>query len=122
MLSRELNYLEIIQDKQKKHEKEIQELKRLDLDRILLTVCMYYNFPVKRIKSKTRDRSVSRIRQIALYVAHKSRKSIYSIKDISRMIANRDHATLIHAIKTIEGEMQSYPKFREEIAQLLSIV
>ena len=49
--------------------------------------------------SPRRSRSVARPRQIAMYLA----KSITSrsLPEIGRRFANRDHTTVIHAVKTI---------------------
>ena len=62
-------------------------------------VCGYYNLNIKDIQTKSRKREVVQARQIAMYLARKYTKN--SLSSIGEQIGNRDHATVLHACKTI---------------------
>jgi len=62
-------------------------------------VCGYYNLSIRDIQTKSRKREVVQARQIAMYLARKHTKN--SLSSIGEQIGNRDHATVLHACKTI---------------------
>ena len=62
-------------------------------------VCGYYSLNIKDIQTKSRKREVVQARQVAMYLARKYTKN--SLSSIGEQIGNRDHATVLHACKTI---------------------
>ena len=50
--------------------------------------------------SQRRSRPLARPRQLAMYLAKKM--TTRSLPEIGRRFANRDHTTVIHAVKTID--------------------
>ena len=69
--------------------------------------------------SKRRERSVARPRQIAMYLAkHLTTKSL---PDIGRAF-DRDHTTVIHAVKTIDDMCLKDPSFKAEIDSLRRVL
>jgi len=45
-----------------------------------------------------------------------------SLPEIGRRFGNRDHTTVLHAIRKIEGEISSNPRLREEIEELKKLL
>ncbi|MDR1729059.1 MAG: chromosomal replication initiator protein DnaA [Prevotellaceae bacterium] len=73
--------------------------KAISIISIQEAVCKYYNLTIKDIQTKSRKREVVQARQIAMYLARKHTKN--SLSSIGEQIGNRDHATVLHACKTI---------------------
>ena len=63
-------------------------------------VASYFNLNVQELLSPRRSRSLARPRQIAMYLA--KQHTTNSLPDIGRKFSNRDHTTVIHAVKKIE--------------------
>ena len=57
------------------------------------------NIPLNEMLSQRRSRPLARPRQIAMFLSKKM--TTRSLPEIGRRFANRDHTTVIHAVKTI---------------------
>ena len=71
----------------------------ITVDKIQNVVSNYFNIPLSDMLSQRRSRPLARPRQIAMYLAKKL--TTRSLPEIGRRFANRDHTTVIHAVKTI---------------------
>ncbi len=71
-----------------------------------------FNVNIEDLKSRSRKRSISYPRQIAMYLTRKYTEQ--SLADIGS-IYNRDHSTVLHAIKVITREMSRQASVREQI-------
>lgn len=82
---------------------------RLTIARIQSVVADFYGLHPSCMVSARRDREIARPRQVAMYLAKKLTPK--SLPDIGRRFGNRDHTTVIHAVKrighfiAIDGEM-----------------
>ena len=93
------------------------ERKKITIDVIQQMVAEYYDITLEELLGKSRLQDIARPRQIAMYLAKMATtRSLPSIG--SRFF--RDHTTVIHAVKTVEGRMMENPKFQEEVIGLLS--
>ena len=68
-------------------------------------VCEDYNITYEQIISPTRLRIISLPRQVAMYKLHQLG---YSLMEIGK-IFNKDHTTVIHAVRKIEQQKGRYP-------------
>jgi chromosomal replication initiator protein len=68
-------------------------------------VIAQYGIPVYDLKSRRRDRAAARPRQIAMYLCR--HLTYLSLPEIGRAFGNRDHTTVMHAVKTVDGLMAS---------------
>ena len=75
------------------------QAKIITVDKIQNTVSNFFNIPLAEMLSQRRSRPLARPRQIAMYLAKKM--TTRSLPEIGRRFANRDHTTVIHAVKTI---------------------
>ena len=66
--------------------------------------------------SPRRSRSLARPRQIAMYLA--KQYTTNSLPDIGRKFSNRDHTTVIHAVKKIEGLIKSDNEINHSVAEI----
>lgn len=76
-----------------------------NLQTILEVISEYYGVSENSIKSKTRKVKSVRARQIYFYIAYKT--SGKGLAEIGKLV-NRDHTTVIHGIRKIEGEIDIY--------------
>ena len=63
---------------------------------------------------------MARPRQIAMFLAKKLTSR--SLPEIGRRFANRDHTTVIHAVKTISRISEKDEEMRKNINQLRSLL
>ena len=87
----------------------------LQLIKILNTVSNFYDIPTELIKSKTRKEQVVHARQVYMYLSKKYTK--HSLSQIS-MVCNRDHSTVIHAIKVIKDQIYIDKEIMAEIEEI----
>ena len=67
--------------------------------RIQAAVARHYGLRVSDMKSSRRARSEARPRQVAMYLARQH--SPRSLPEIGRLFGDRDHTTVIHAIRVV---------------------
>ena len=92
------------------------EPRRVRIDDILRTVSKHYGVNRGDLMSGRRNRSIVRPRQIGMYLA--KLLTSRSLPEIGRRFGNRDHTTVLHAIRKIEQLMNDDNQLREEIELL----
>ena len=92
------------------------EPRRVRIDDILRTVSKHYGVNRGDLLSGRRNRSIVRPRQIGMYLA--KLLTSRSLPEIGRRFGNRDHTTVLHAIRKIEQLMSDDDQLREEIELL----
>lgn len=96
--------------------------KEISIDYIQKVVCDYFKIPIDQIQSKTRKRDIVQARQLAMYFAKQYTKA--SLSSIGSQIGNRDHATVLHACKTVKNLSETDKVFRgyvEDLERKISI-
>ncbi len=96
--------------------------REISIDYIQKVVCDYFNMPHEVINSKTRKREIVQARQIAMFFAKSLTKS--SLATIGSQIGGKDHATVLHACKTVNNLIDTDKRFRgyiEEIEKKLKV-
>ena len=78
-------------------------------EKILNTVADITCISIEEMKSQKRQAKLVEARQIAIYLIKKHSK--LTLKEIGKMFGNRDHTTVIYAIRTIDGLMEVDKKF-----------
>jgi chromosomal replication initiator protein len=92
--------------------KLVQNSRReLSIEYISKVVCDYFNMPVESIQTKTRKREIVQARQITMYFSKALTK--YSLASIGAQIGNKDHATVLHACKTVNNLKDTDKNFRQ---------
>jgi chromosomal replication initiator protein len=77
------------------------ELKRVRIEDIQRIVARHYNVSRSDLLSSRRTANVVRPRQIAMYLA--KTLTLRSLPEIGRRFGGRDHTTVLHAVRKIEG-------------------
>ena len=68
------------------------------------------------LQSKTRKRHIVQARQLAMFFAKKLTKA--SLASIGSQIGKRDHATVLHACKTVDNLSATDKQFRKYVEDL----
>ena len=90
--------------------------KTIDVEFIQNVVASHFNLKIHELLSPRRSRSLARPRQIAMYLAKQHTSN--SLPDIGRKFSNRDHTTVIHAVKKITELMKNNNDIRESVSDL----
>lgn len=90
--------------------------REVSIDYIQKVVSDYFNMPVELMKSKTRKREIVQARQISMYFSKKLTKS--SLASIGLQCGGKDHATVLHACKTVNNLLDTDKHFRKYINDL----
>ena len=96
------------------------QIRVITIDKIQNIVSNYYNILLSDMLSQRRSRPLARPRQIAMYLAKKMTSR--SLPEIGRRFANRDHTTVIHAVKTITRLSEQDDEMKKNINQIKSLL
>jgi hypothetical protein len=98
-------------------EKFVRNTKReISIDYIQKVVSDYFQMDVTTLQSKTRKRHIVQARQLAMFFAKKLTKA--SLANIGQQIGHRDHATVLHACKTVDNLAFTDKQFRKYVEDL----
>ena len=92
------------------------EVKDISLDKIVEEVSVIYNVKQEDIYGKSRKAEIVLARQLSIYLAQMCTK--LSASKIGLMIGNKNHATVLHSIKTIKTRLTTDTGLREQVDEL----
>lgn len=90
--------------------------RELSIEYISKVVCDYFNMQVDVLQAKTRKREIVQARQIAMYFSKSLTK--YSLASIGAQIGSKDHATVLHACKTVNNLKDTDKNFRQYVEDI----
>ena len=88
----------------------------ISIESIQNIVANYFNLKIDEMLSARRSRSLARPRQIAMYLAKQNTTN--SLPEIGRKFSNRDHTTVIHAVKKIEELMKKDNEIKQNVMEI----
>jgi len=91
-------------------------IKPINIEYIQNLVASHFSLNINELLSPRRSRSLARPRQIAMYLAKQFTTN--SLPDIGRKFSNRDHTTVIHAVKKIEELIKKDDEIRQNIIEI----
>ena len=94
--------------------------KSINVESIQNIVAVYFNLNIQEMLSPRRSRSLARPRQIAMYLAKKYTTN--SLPEIGRKFSNRDHTTVIHAVKKIDELIKNDNEIKHSITEIIKIL
>ena len=94
--------------------------KIVTVDKIQNAVSNFFSISLNDMLSQRRSRPLARPRQIAMFLAKKL--TTRSLPEIGRRFANRDHTTVIHAVKTITKLSEKDEEMKKNLIQLRSLL
>jgi chromosomal replication initiator protein len=90
--------------------------KEITIEYIQKVVCDFYKIPVDLIHGKTRKREIVQARQVSMYFSKNMTKA--SLASIGAHIGGKDHATVLHACKTVNNLIETDKLFRSQITEI----
>ncbi len=84
--------------------------REISIDYIQKVVCDYFDMPIELLKSATRKREIVQARQLAMYFSKQLTKN--SLASIGAQCGNKDHATVLHACRTVNNLADTDKRFR----------
>jgi chromosomal replication initiator protein len=92
------------------------EQRRVTFQQIFDVVTKYYNVRLSDLQSKKRHKSIAFPRQVCMYLARKYTR--YSLEEIGGHFGGRDHTTVLHAVRTVDGDMKTDADVANQITQI----
>ena len=80
---------------------DVTSRQRISVDQIQVAVALHFELPVRVMKDRFREHA--RARQVAMYLSRQL--TPMSLPEIGRRFGDRDHTTVIHAMRRIEKLM-----------------
>jgi chromosomal replication initiator protein len=93
-----------------------QNNKQINVESIQNVVAAYFNLNMQEMLSPRKSRSLARPRQIAMYLAKQYTPN--SLPDIGRKFGNRDHTTVIHAVKKIDALIKNDNDIKKSVMEI----
>ena len=90
--------------------------KEISIDYIQKIISDYFNIPVEMIVAKSRKREIVQARQLTMYFSKRYTKS--SLSTIGLHCGNKDHATVLHACKTVSNLLDTDKQFNSYVNEL----
>lgn len=96
------------------------EKKQVSVESIQDVVCKYYNLELAAIQTNSRKREIVQARQVTMYLAKKYTDSSFS--HIGKIVGKRDHATVLHACKTVRDQIETNKSFRSSVEEIEALL
>jgi len=90
--------------------------KIINIESIQKIVASFFQISLQDMLSSRRSRSLARPRQIAMYFSKKYTSK--SLPEIGRKFSNRDHTTVIHAVKKINQLLEKDENIQKNITEI----
>lgn len=90
------------------------------IEDIIEIVCDYFDLNIETFHKKTNKREIVQARQIAMYFAKElTRNSLYKIGE---SIGGKDHATVLHAYKTVNNLIDTNKNFANYVNEIRILI
>lgn len=90
--------------------------KEISIEYIQKIVCDYFKISIESINAKTRKREIVQARQLSMYFSKKYTK--LPLSTIGTYCGNKDHATVLHACRTINNLYETDKKMKLYIDEI----
>ncbi|MCE5329387.1 hypothetical protein LLG07_03510 [bacterium] len=85
---------------------------------IIKKVANHEHLEVDQIKSERRFGPLIAAKHKAMFLVKKY--TGLSLAEIGRLFNDKDHATVLHACKSVQNQIDIYPDYREEMKEIMS--
>lgn len=96
------------------------EKKKLTVDSISEIVCKHFNIKTELLQTASRKREIVQARQVAMYLSKLHTE--LSLAQIGSVIGKKNHATVLHACKTVKDQIEVDKSFRDAIEEIEKIL
>ena len=94
----------------------LRQPEKVTIERVIDTVCKYYNVPIEKMTGKSRSRAVSYPRQIVMYLCRTETDA--SFPQIGGALGKRDHTTIMHGSEKITSRIDADANLRRDILEI----
>ena len=94
--------------------------KQITAELIMNTVCDYYGLTIDDMTGPTRKREITVPRQIAMYLTREM--TGMSLPQIGNVFGGRDHTTVLHSCKAVEGKMEESADVKAVVEDIKTLV
>ena len=98
-------------------EKKQNQTKKINPNDVVRAVCSFYNIKQSHLKSDRRISNYAFPRQVTMFILRQYLKMKY--EEVALFLKRKDHTTVIHAVKKIEGLIMKNPNFKNEINNII---
>jgi len=109
--------IEMVNEILKTHKAPITKKKKEDYNDVINNIAKDFNISVIDLLGDSRKKDLSFPRQIAMYVIRKKFKKPF--EDIGVIFSNRNHSTVMHAVKKIEELVVNNKESKKQIEKFL---
>jgi chromosomal replication initiation ATPase DnaA len=96
---------------------EVESLNEKLTNNMMKVICTLTQVDWDQMKGKCRKREINDVRQIAMWIIRKGTSmSFYNVGKVF----NRHHATVLHAVKSVENMIQTDNRYRADVEQILN--
>ena len=85
-------------------------IQEVSVEYIVNVICNYQDIAIEDFYSKSKKRELVQARQLAMYFSRKHTKLSLSV--IGQQCGGKDHATVLHALKTVTNLLETDKQFR----------
>jgi chromosomal replication initiator protein len=90
--------------------------REISIDYIQKVVCDYFDISMDALNSKTRKREIVQARQLSMFFSKRLTKA--SLASIGLHCGNKDHATVLHACRTVNNLIETDKQFKVYVDEL----
>jgi chromosomal replication initiator protein len=94
--------------------------REITIEHIQKTVGEYFDIPIDKINSSTRKREIVQARQLAMFFSKSYTK--HSLASIGSKLGKKDHATVLHACKTVKNLCDTDRDFKKSFDEIDNIL
>jgi len=84
---------------------------------IINQVADYFNLPPENVICTKRKREYIKAKHIAMYALRKF--TDFSLREIGYNFNNKDHSTVLHAIKSVNNQRDIYRDYRDDLNHIM---
>lgn len=93
------------------------EQKKLTVDSISEVVCKHFNIKTELLQTASRKREIVQARQVAMYLSKQYTE--LSLAQIGSFIGKKNHATVLHACRTVKDQLEVDKSFRDDLEEIV---
>ena len=98
------------------HNMHVERKRTITVDQIVEHACEYFQIKQEDVYGKSRKANIVLVRQLSMYLAQHHTQLTAS--RIGNLVGGRNHATVIHSVRTIENRLKSDKDFQKKVTEL----
>lgn len=87
---------------------------------VLSTVAKYFDVSIEDMQSKSRTRTLTNARQVAMYLLRELTEM--SLPRIGNDLGGRDHTTVMHAVRKVSAQMAERQTIFNQVTELTNLI